>query len=144
MQDATVNTCVESAYAFSDRSYNMMKHFHFLLSISTCAATSWAANTPGELATVIGKLEKVQSDFNKGRTGAAKVSLADVIVIGGRALHSFPPRQLNLTVRSSCTGVPVHTRRILFTGMTTRSLCVSPATWFVPETSRDATQRCSS
>ena len=39
---------------------------------------------------MIGKLDKVQSDFNKGRTGAAQVSLADVIVIAGRAAPSFP------------------------------------------------------
>ena len=42
----------------------------------------WAANTPKELATVLQKLEAVQRDFNKG---GKKVSLADVIVLGGNA-----------------------------------------------------------
>jgi catalase-peroxidase len=42
----------------------------------------WAANSPGELATVIKKLEEVQADFNKG---AKKVSFADVVVLAGNA-----------------------------------------------------------
>ena len=42
----------------------------------------WAANTPKELTTVLQKLETVQRDFNKG---GKKVSLADVIVLGGNA-----------------------------------------------------------
>jgi catalase-peroxidase len=42
----------------------------------------WAANDPKELAEVLKKLDAVQKDFNKGAT---KVSLADVIVIGGNA-----------------------------------------------------------
>jgi catalase-peroxidase len=42
----------------------------------------WAANDPKELAEVLKKLDAVQKDFNKGAT---KVSLADVIVLGGNA-----------------------------------------------------------
>lgn len=45
----------------------------------------WAANNPKELAKVLEALEKVQSDFNKSLSGGKKVSLADVIVIGGNA-----------------------------------------------------------
>ncbi|MDH3888057.1 MAG: catalase/peroxidase HPI [Gammaproteobacteria bacterium] len=45
----------------------------------------WAANNPGELAKVLKKLEKIQQDFNKASSGGKKVSLADVIVLGGSA-----------------------------------------------------------
>jgi catalase-peroxidase len=43
----------------------------------------WAANEPAKLAKVLGTLEKVRSDFNKA--GAKKISLADLIVLGGVA-----------------------------------------------------------
>jgi catalase-peroxidase len=43
----------------------------------------WAVNQPAELAKVLPVLEKVQQDFNAG--GGKKVSLADVIVLGGCA-----------------------------------------------------------
>jgi catalase-peroxidase len=42
----------------------------------------WAANSPDELAKVLGGLEKIQSDFN---VDGKKVSLADLIVLGGCA-----------------------------------------------------------
>lgn len=45
----------------------------------------WAVNNPKELAKVLSKLEKVQKDFNKSLGGGKKVSLADVIVLGGSA-----------------------------------------------------------
>lgn len=45
----------------------------------------WAVNNPEQLAKVLEKLEKVQSDFNRSLTGGKKVSLADVIVLGGCA-----------------------------------------------------------
>ena len=45
----------------------------------------WAVNQSAELATVLQKLEAVQKDFNASATGAAKVSLADLIVLGGVA-----------------------------------------------------------
>ena len=45
----------------------------------------WEVNQPAQLAKVIGKLEKVQQDFNSAQSGAKKVSLADVIVLGGCA-----------------------------------------------------------
>ncbi|MCR9206078.1 MAG: catalase/peroxidase HPI, partial [Halobacteriovoraceae bacterium] len=45
----------------------------------------WDVNNPEELSMVLGKLEKVQKDFNSGLTGGKKVSLADVIVLGGTA-----------------------------------------------------------
>ena len=45
----------------------------------------WAANNPDELAKVLKKLAKIQQDFNKSQSGGKKVSLADVIVLGGSA-----------------------------------------------------------
>jgi catalase-peroxidase len=45
----------------------------------------WAVNAPAELAKVLETLEKVRADFNASLSGGKKVSLADVIVLGGCA-----------------------------------------------------------
>ncbi|HLK61976.1 MAG TPA: catalase/peroxidase HPI [Bryobacteraceae bacterium] len=45
----------------------------------------WEANQPAELAKVLGKLESIQKDFNSSQSGGKKVSLADLIVLGGCA-----------------------------------------------------------
>jgi catalase-peroxidase len=45
----------------------------------------WEVNNPAELGTVLQKLEEVQSDFNGAQSGGKKVSLADLIVLGGCA-----------------------------------------------------------
>ena len=45
----------------------------------------WEVNDPAGLARVIGKLEEVQKAFNEAATGGKKVSLADLIVLGGAA-----------------------------------------------------------
>ena len=45
----------------------------------------WAANQPAELAKVLAKLEAVQKDFNAAQAGGKKISLADLIVLGGCA-----------------------------------------------------------
>jgi catalase-peroxidase len=45
----------------------------------------WEANEPAQLAKVLQTLEKVQKGFNSSQTGGKKVSLADVIVLGGCA-----------------------------------------------------------
>ena len=44
----------------------------------------WEVNQPTELAKVLDKLEAIQKEFNSG-AGAKKVSLADLIVLGGDA-----------------------------------------------------------
>jgi len=44
----------------------------------------WESNEPARLATVLAKLEQIQQDFNKSG-GKKKVSLADLIVLGGCA-----------------------------------------------------------
>jgi catalase-peroxidase len=45
----------------------------------------WEVNQPPELAKVLETLEKIQQDFNKSQSGGTKVSLADLIVLGGCA-----------------------------------------------------------
>jgi catalase-peroxidase len=42
-------------------------------------------NQPAELATVLRSLEKIQKEFNASQSGGKKVSLADLIVLGGCA-----------------------------------------------------------
>jgi catalase-peroxidase len=45
----------------------------------------WEVNEPAELAAVLQTLEQVQQDFNGAQSGGKKVSLADLIVLGGCA-----------------------------------------------------------
>ncbi len=45
----------------------------------------WEVNQPAELATVLATLEAIQRDFNGAQSGGKKVSLADLIVLGGGA-----------------------------------------------------------
>jgi catalase-peroxidase len=45
----------------------------------------WEVNEPARLAKILKVLEGVQSDFNKSAVGGKKVSLADLIVLGGCA-----------------------------------------------------------
>ncbi|NKK97096.1 catalase/peroxidase HPI [Rhizobium leguminosarum bv. viciae] len=45
----------------------------------------WEVNQPAQLAKVIGVLEGIQKDFNAAQAGAKKISLADLIVLGGAA-----------------------------------------------------------
>jgi catalase-peroxidase len=45
----------------------------------------WEANQPQQLATVLNTLQNIQEEFNKAQTGGKKVSLADLIVLGGCA-----------------------------------------------------------
>jgi catalase-peroxidase len=45
----------------------------------------WGVNDPGALAEALTTLEKIQQDFNREQSGSTKVSLADVIVLGGCA-----------------------------------------------------------
>jgi catalase-peroxidase len=45
----------------------------------------WEANQPAQLAKVLKALERVQAEFNNAAPGGKKVSLADLIVLGGCA-----------------------------------------------------------
>ena len=46
---------------------------------------NWEVNQPAELAKVLQKLGAIQKDFNGAQSGGKKVSLADLIVLGGCA-----------------------------------------------------------
>ncbi|MBV0924252.1 catalase/peroxidase HPI [Halomicroarcula limicola] len=43
----------------------------------------WEVNNPEELATVLDTFEEIQEEFNSSRSDGTKVSLADLIVLGG-------------------------------------------------------------
>ena len=45
----------------------------------------WEVNSPAKLATVLQSLEQVQTEFNGSQSGGKRVSLADLIVLGGCA-----------------------------------------------------------
>ncbi len=45
----------------------------------------WEANQPKQLSKVLSKLESIQKDFNKSASAGKKVSMADLIVLGGGA-----------------------------------------------------------
>ena len=45
----------------------------------------WEVNNPAELAKVLQRLEQIQTEFNSSQTGGKRVSLADLIVLGGCA-----------------------------------------------------------
>ncbi|MFC7547821.1 catalase/peroxidase HPI [Plantactinospora sp. GCM10030261] len=46
---------------------------------------NWEVNEPAELAKVLPVLEGIQRDFNDAQSGGTRISLADVIVLGGCA-----------------------------------------------------------
>ena len=45
----------------------------------------WAVNQPAELAKVLATVERIQQEFNGAAKGGKKVSIADLIVLGGAA-----------------------------------------------------------
>ena len=45
----------------------------------------WAANDPAELGRVLETLEGIQRDFNSAQSADKRVSLADLVVLGGAA-----------------------------------------------------------
>lgn len=46
---------------------------------------NWEVNEPAKLGKVLETLEKIKNEFNKSQSGGKKVSLADIIVLGGCA-----------------------------------------------------------
>jgi catalase-peroxidase len=61
----------------------------------------WPVNNPGELSKVLQKLEDIQSDFNKTQKDGKKVSLADLIVLGGSAAVEQAARSAGYNVKVS-------------------------------------------
>ena len=45
----------------------------------------WEANDPSDLATVLATLDEIRSEFNASQSGGKRVSLADLVVLGGCA-----------------------------------------------------------
>jgi catalase-peroxidase len=58
----------------------------------------WEVNEPAELAKVLQTLEMVRQDFNSSLSGGKKVSLADVIVLGGCAAVEQAARNAGVEV----------------------------------------------
>ncbi len=58
----------------------------------------WEANEPAQLAKVLGVLEKIQAEFSGAQTGGKKVSLADLIVLGGAAAIEQAAKNAGLDV----------------------------------------------
>ena len=53
--------------------------------IRLAPAEDWEVNEPTKLANVLAALESIQNEFNGSQSGGKKVSLADLIVLGGCA-----------------------------------------------------------
>ncbi len=60
---------------------------------------NWEVNQPTELAKVLQKLEAIQKDFNGAPSGGKKVSLADLIVLGGCAAVEAAARKAGAEVK---------------------------------------------
>jgi catalase-peroxidase len=59
----------------------------------------WEVNQPAELAKALKTLEGVQAEFNKSATGGKKISLADVIVLGGCAAVEAAAKKAGVDVK---------------------------------------------
>jgi len=59
----------------------------------------WEVNQPTELAKVLAVLEAIQAEFNGAQTGGKKVSLADLIVLGGCAAVEEAAKKAGLEVK---------------------------------------------
>jgi catalase-peroxidase len=63
----------------------------------------WAVNNPAQLAKVLSKLEAIQKDFNSAFLSRKKVSLADLIVLGGAAAIEKAAKDAGIIVKVPCT-----------------------------------------
>jgi catalase-peroxidase len=59
----------------------------------------WEVNEPAQLKTVLQKLEAIQKDFNASAKGGKKVSLADLIVLGGCAAVERAAKDAGVNVK---------------------------------------------
>src|SRR5215831_13757239 len=59
----------------------------------------WEVNQPAALAKVLAKLEAIQKEFNAAQSGEKKVSLADLIVLGGSAAVEKAAKDAGLDVK---------------------------------------------
>ncbi len=58
----------------------------------------WEVNQPAQLQKVLQALEQIQQEFNRAQTGGKKVSLADLIVLGGCAAVEAAAKQAGFNV----------------------------------------------
>ncbi len=74
----------------------------------------WEVNQPAQLAAVLKSLEGIQSAFNAAATGGKKISLADLIVLGGCAAVEAAAKKAGQTITVPFTpgrtdATPAHT-----------------------------------
>ncbi|MCE2733918.1 MAG: catalase/peroxidase HPI [Flammeovirgaceae bacterium] len=60
---------------------------------------NWEVNNPAQLAQVLQKLESIQQEFNAAQSGGKKISLADLIVLGGCAAVEQAAKNAGVTVK---------------------------------------------
>ncbi|MBN2885521.1 MAG: catalase/peroxidase HPI [Chromatiaceae bacterium] len=63
----------------------------------------WAVNEPEQLAQVLAQLERIQAEFNAAQTDGKRVSLADLIVLGGCAAVEEAARQAGHAIEAPFT-----------------------------------------
>jgi catalase-peroxidase len=59
----------------------------------------WAINQPAQLQKVLAKLEAIQKEFNASQSGGKKISLADLIVLGGSAAIEAAAKKAGIDVK---------------------------------------------
>jgi catalase-peroxidase len=67
--------------------------------VSLAPQKDWEVNHPAELAKTLDKLRAIQKDFNASQSGGKKVSLADLIVLGGDAAIEEAAKKVGHEVR---------------------------------------------
>jgi catalase-peroxidase len=89
---------------------------------------NWDVNQPAELAKVVQKLEAIQKDFNSAQSGGKKVSLADLIVLGGCAAVEEAAKKAghDVKVPDYCGGRPP-TSHWLAASDRTSTLMITPS-----------------
>jgi catalase-peroxidase len=70
----------------------------------------WEVNNPTELAKVLARLESIQNEFNNSKSGR-KVSLADLIVLGGTAAVEKAAKDAGYNVQVAFTARRVDARQ---------------------------------
>ena len=59
----------------------------------------WAVNQPDELIKVLSKYEEIQSTFNQSQSGNKRISMADLIVLGGCAAIEKAAQEAGVSVK---------------------------------------------
>lgn len=63
----------------------------------------WAVNNPSQLSKVLDTLEKIQNEFNESAANGKKISLADLIVLGGCAAIEKAAKEAGFAVKAPFT-----------------------------------------